>query len=67
MSKIIIGGNVFEVEGSLSMINGKWYDGVQPRRPNHCEHVCDVSCRITYLHDYRYHPDIYRRKQERFY
>lgn len=27
MSKIIIGGNVFEVEGSLSMINGKWYDG----------------------------------------
>lgn len=31
MSKIIIGGNVFEVEGSLSMINGKWYDGVRPR------------------------------------
>ena len=27
MSKIIIGGNAFEVQGSLSMINGKWYDG----------------------------------------
>ena len=27
MSKIIRGGNAFEVQGSLSMINGKWYDG----------------------------------------
>ena len=27
MSKIIIGGNAFEVQGTLSMINGKWYDG----------------------------------------
>lgn len=27
MSRIIIGGNAFEVEGSLSKINGKWYDG----------------------------------------